>query len=173
VSAPLFFPLTTSPVARGDQPVFIKELPIANTRRSKPKFERYDPSETFKLLNRADRAIRSLSEPLRQAKRSETNRRKIKEWTYTKSINPPGSFWNWWASMRIDQLLRANPYERTVRDVFDDFLHEVWMGLRPILWGLGYTILTAVAYVIWFWLLIFVVLPVLWDWFWRMPPGLQ
>jgi hypothetical protein len=47
------------------------------------------------------------------------------------------------------------------------------MGLRPILWGLGYTILTAVVYVIWFWLLIFVALPVLWDWFWQMPPGLQ
>ena len=60
---------------------------MANTRRSKPKFERYDPSETFKLLNRADRAIRSLSEPLRQTERAEANRRKIKEWTYTKSIN--------------------------------------------------------------------------------------
>ena len=43
-------------------------------------------------------------------------------------------------------------------------MQENWIYLIPI---------AAVAYVIWFWLLIFVVLPVLWDWFWRMPPGLQ
>jgi hypothetical protein len=146
---------------------------MATQRRKRMKIERYDYRPTFQVLNRASRLMRELEAPLREAERAKRHRKKIDDWTYTQKTNPPGSFWHWWASVRIDQLLRANPYKRTFRDVLNDFLHEVWLGLRPILWGLGYTILTAVAYVVWFWLLIFVVLPVLWDWFWQMPPGLQ
>jgi hypothetical protein len=47
----------------------------------------------------------------------------------------------------------------------------VWLELRTILWGLGYTVLLVVAYALWVWFLLFVALPVLWDWFWRMPGG--
>ena len=35
---------------------------MANTRRSKPKFERYDPSETFKHLCSACRLLYSTAE---------------------------------------------------------------------------------------------------------------
>jgi len=146
---------------------------MATQRRKRMKIERYDHRPTFQLLNRTSRLMRELEAPLREAERAKRHQKKIDNWTYTLKTNPPGSFWHWWATVRIGYLLNADPYRRTLRDVLADGLYEVWLELRTILWGLGYTVLLVVAYALWVWFLLFVALPVLWDWFWRIPPGLQ
>ena len=139
--------------------------------KRKPRRPRH--GDTFERCRDLERAMRDLPDPDKTSRRLRAQQNRIEHWIRVTEEHPPGTFKHWRADVRFRQELAADPFKPTAGDALADWWFEVWWQIKIAAFQSLYVLVLVVVNVLWFGFLIFVALPVVWDWFWQLPPGLR
>ena len=126
--------------------------------------------EFFALMRGCDRSIRQLQ---RAADREAVLLKEIGRWQEIQRASPPESAEYEEAMQHIMRLLESPPAKDTWRDELADSWNGMVWTAKEIAFAWLQLVMIVVFNVIWWAFLIFVALPIVWDWFWQLPPGLQ
>jgi hypothetical protein len=126
--------------------------------------------EFFAHLRRSDRSHRKLQ---RELKRSSDQRKAIDQWMNILETSDPNSAEEEEAVQHVIQLLDSPPDQDTWRDEFADGWNDMVWTVKGVAFTSLQMLLIVVFNIIWWAFLIIVALPIVWDWFWQLPPGLK
>ncbi len=143
---------------------------MAKQRRTPPP---YDHRRAFDLARNAQRSMRNLERIYGQTDRINALYDKIEYWLEVQLRHPPETLIHRFAAYRVKTLQATDPDARTFRDELSDFGHTLLWEAKKIGYRLFYVLLLIAIHILWFAFLIFVALPILWDWFWQIPPGFK
>ena len=126
--------------------------------------------EFFALMRGCDRSIRQLQ---RAADREAVLLKEIGYWQEIQRASPPESAEHEEAMQHIMRLLESPPDQDTWRDEFADGWNGMVWAIKEAAFASLQVVMIVVFNIIWWAFLIIVALPIVWDWFWQLPPGLQ
>ena len=126
--------------------------------------------EFFAHLRRSDRSIRTLQ---READRESKLLKEIGHWQDILEACSPESAEYEQAMAHILRLLDSPPHQDTWRDELADGWNDMVWTIKEAAFTSLQILLIVVFNIIWWAFLIIVALPIVWDWFWQLPPGLQ
>lgn len=126
--------------------------------------------EFFAHLRRSDRSIRTLQ---REVDREAELLKEIGCWQDILDAYPPESPEYEQAMQHIMRLLDSPPAQDTWRDEIADGWNDIVWTMKEAAFASLQILLIIVFNVVWWAFLIIVALPIVWDWFWQLPPGLQ
>ena len=126
--------------------------------------------EFFAHLRRSDRSIRTLQ---REVDREAELLKEVGHWQDILDAYPPESPEYDEAMAHILRLLDSPPAQDTWRDKVSDGWNDMLWTIKEAVFS-SLQILTIIVFnIIWWAFLILVALPIVWDWFWQLPPGLR
>ncbi len=143
---------------------------MAKKRRVLPS---HVQNRIFDLARDAQRSTRNLEWIYGQIDRINALYDKIDYWLEIQLRHPPKTLIHRFAAYRVKTLKATDPDARTFRAELSDFGHTLSWEAKKIAYRLFYVLLLIAIHILWFAFLIFVALPILWDWFWQIPPGLK
>lgn len=73
----------------------------------------------------------------------------------------------------IMRLLDSPPNQDTWRDELADHWNSMVWSVKEAAFASLRMVMIIVFNVVWWTFLIFVALPIVWNWFWQLPPGLK
>ena len=126
--------------------------------------------EFFAHLRRSDRSIRTLQ---REVDREAELLKQVAHWQDILEAYPPESAEYEQAMQNILRLLDSPPHQDTWRDGLADGWNDMVWAIKEAAFASLQILLIIVFNIIWWAFLIIVALPIVWDWFWQLPPGLQ
>ena len=124
----------------------------------------------FTLMRGCDRSIRQLQ---RAADRKADLLREIGYRQEIQRASPPESAEYEEAMQHIMRLLESPPAKDTWRDELADGCNGMVWAIKAAAFASLQVVMIVVLNIIWWGFLIIVTLPIVWDWFWQLPPGLQ
>jgi hypothetical protein len=126
--------------------------------------------EFFALMRGCDRSIRQLQ---RAADREAHLLREIGYWQSVQKDSSPESPEYEDAMQHIMRLLDSPPNQDTWRDELADHWNSMVWSVKEAAFASLRMVMIIVFNVVWWTFLIFVALPIVWNWFWQLPPGLK
>ena len=126
--------------------------------------------EFFALMRGCDRSIRQLQ---RAAERESALLAEIRHWQEIQHASSPESAEYEEAMQHIMRLLESPPTKDTWRDELADSWNGMVWTIKEAAFATLQVMLIVVFNIIWWAFLIIVALPIVWDWFWQLPPGLK
>ncbi len=126
--------------------------------------------EFFALMRGCDRSIRQLQ---READRKADVFKEIGYWQSVQHASFPESAEYEEAMQHIMRLLESPPTKDTWRDELADSWNGMVWTIKEIAFAWLQVVMIVVFNIIWWAFLIFVALPIVWDWFWQLPPALK
>jgi len=126
--------------------------------------------EFFAHLRRSDRSIRELQ---RKLDREAELLKEIGYWQDIQETCSPESPEYDEAMQHILRLLDSPPDQDTWRDKIADSWNAMLWAIKEAAFASLQVLLIIVFNVVWWAFLILVALPIVWDWFWQLPPGLR
>ncbi|MBK7729687.1 MAG: hypothetical protein IPJ33_14670 [Gammaproteobacteria bacterium] len=147
-------------------------IPLYFFHWSTPMASKHQPPsdrEFFAHLRRSDRSIRTLQ---READRESKLLKEIGYWQDILDAYPrsrPSTSRRWAHPAFAGQP----PHQDTWRDELADGWNDMVWTIKEAAFTSLQILLIVVFNIIWWAFLIIVALPIVWDWFWQLPPGLQ
>jgi len=126
--------------------------------------------EFFAHLRRSDRSHRKLQ---RELKRKSDQDKAIDQCMDILEASAPNSAEEHEAIQHVLQLLDSPPQQDTWRDELADGWNDTVWAVKEAAFAWLQIVTTIVFNIIWWAFIIFVALPIVWDWFWQLPPGLR
>ena len=126
--------------------------------------------EFFALMRGCDRSIRQLQ---RAADREAALLKEIAHWQEIQRASPPESAEYEEAMQHIMRLLESPSDQDTWRDELADGWNGMVWTIKEAAFATLQVVMIVVFNIIWWTFLIIVALPIVWDWFWQLPPGLK
>jgi hypothetical protein len=109
----------------------------------------------------------------READRESELLKEIGHWQDILEEYPPESAEYEQAMQHILRSLDSAPKQDTWRDEFADGWNDMVWTMKEAAFTALQILLIIVFNVVWWAFLIIVALPIVWDWFWQLPSGLQ
>jgi hypothetical protein len=126
--------------------------------------------EFFAHLRRSDRSIRTMQ---REVDRESKLLKEIGHLQDILDAHPPESAEYEQAMTHILRLLDSPPKQDTWRNKVADGWNDMLWSVKEAAFTSFQMLVIVMFNIIWWAFLIFVALPIVWDWFWQLPPGLQ